>query len=88
MAGGGYVMPANSGQMKFLTDMKDACIANGRDTAVLLLAYTTAPEAQYPGQLIQAIELLRYLIETEKRDPANVCFEILIEASESSTHSL
>ncbi|KAF2809012.1 alpha/beta hydrolase fold protein-like protein [Mytilinidion resinicola] len=70
--GGGYVLPANAGQMKFLADMKDACIAAGRDTAVLLLAYTTAPEAKYPTQLTQAIELLTHLIETEKRDPANI----------------
>lgn len=73
LTGGGYVLPANAGQMKFLAEMKDACIAAGRDTAVLLLAYSTAPEAKYPTQLTQAIELLTHLIETEKLDPANVC---------------
>ncbi|KAF2803120.1 uncharacterized protein BDZ99DRAFT_512225 [Mytilinidion resinicola] len=49
--GGGYVLPGNAGQMKFLIDMKDACIDAGRDTAILFLAYTTAPEAKYPTQL-------------------------------------
>ncbi|KAF2189098.1 alpha/beta hydrolase fold domain-containing protein [Zopfia rhizophila CBS 207.26] len=70
--GGGYVIPANTGQMQYLLDMKDSLIAQGSDTAVVFLAYSLAPEAIYPTQLKQAVELLRYLIETEGRDPSNI----------------
>ncbi|OCK80495.1 alpha/beta hydrolase fold domain-containing protein [Lepidopterella palustris CBS 459.81] len=70
--GGGYVMPATSGLMQYLTDMKDSLVAQGSDTAVVLLAYTLAPEASYPTQLKQGVELLRYLIETENRNPSNI----------------
>ena len=65
-------MPATPTLFQYLVDMKDTLIAQGTDTAVLVLAYTLAPEAHYPTQLKQAIELLRHLIETEKRDPSNV----------------
>lgn len=67
--GGGYVMSATPALFQYLID---TLIAQGTDTAVLVLAYTLAPEAHYPTQLKQAIELLRHLIETEKRDPSNL----------------
>ncbi|ORY15269.1 alpha/beta hydrolase fold domain-containing protein [Clohesyomyces aquaticus] len=70
--GGGYVIPANAGQMQYLSDMKDALIAQGTDTAVVLLAYDLAPESKYPTQLKQAVELLRYLIETQGRSPSDI----------------
>lgn len=72
ITGGGFVIPASAVQMSYLKDMKDALIAQGTDTAVLVLAYTLAPEAHYPTQLKEAVELLRHLIEVENRDPSNV----------------
>lgn len=38
----------------------------------LLLGYTCAPEAQYPGQLCQAVELLDHLITKEGRKPSDI----------------
>jgi acetyl esterase/lipase len=40
--------------------------------SILLLAYDLAPEHTYPTQLKQAIELLRYLVETNGRDPSDL----------------
>lgn len=37
-----------------------------------MLAYTLAPEAEYPTQLCQAAELLHYLINTEHRSPSSL----------------
>lgn len=38
----------------------------------ILLGYTCAPEAQYPGQLCQAAELLDHLITKEGRKPGDI----------------
>ncbi|KAF2111572.1 Alpha/Beta hydrolase protein [Lophiotrema nucula] len=66
--GGGYVLSATPGHLQMLADIKDSV----PDTAVLLLAYDLAPEHTYPTQLRQAIEVLRYLVETEGRDPSHI----------------
>ncbi|KAF2468919.1 alpha/beta hydrolase fold domain-containing protein [Lindgomyces ingoldianus] len=70
--GGGYVIPANAGQMQYLMEMKDSLIAQGSDTAVVFLAYDLAPEFKYPTQLKQAVELLQYLVETQGRNPSDI----------------
>lgn len=44
----------------------------GPNVAVVILAYTLAPEAVYPTQLRQAVELLRYLLETQGRNPTDI----------------
>lgn len=44
----------------------------GPHVSALLLAYDLAPEAPYPAQLRQAVEFLRYLIETEHRNPSDL----------------
>lgn len=65
-------MPCTPGHLQYLTDMKDTLVAQGSDVAVLLLAYDLAPEHKYPTQLRQAIECLRYLIETTGRSPSDI----------------
>ncbi|KAL6704309.1 hypothetical protein ACN47E_008373 [Coniothyrium glycines] len=67
--GGGYVLPCGPGHMLWLDDLQKSL---GPDVAALLLAYDLAPEHKYPTQLRQATELLRYLVETEGRSPADL----------------
>ncbi|KAF2790675.1 alpha/beta hydrolase fold domain-containing protein [Melanomma pulvis-pyrius CBS 109.77] len=70
--GGGYVMPCGPGHMQYLLSLKDTLVAQGTDAAILLLAYDLAPEFKYPTQLRQAVEVLRYLVETEGRNPSDL----------------
>ncbi|KAJ4362383.1 hypothetical protein N0V83_010476 [Neocucurbitaria cava] len=67
--GGGYVMPCGPGHMLWLDDLRKSL---GPDVAAVLLAYDLAPEHKYPVQLRQAVELLRYLVETEGRSPSDL----------------
>ncbi|KAF2633067.1 alpha/beta-hydrolase [Macroventuria anomochaeta] len=67
--GGGYVLPCTSGHLLWLDDL---CQNLGQEVSVLILAYDLAPESAYPTQLRQAVELLRYLTETEGRNPADI----------------
>ena len=43
------------------------------DFAVAFLSYSLAPTAQYPVQLAEAVDLLRYLTYDEGKDPSKVC---------------
>ncbi|KAF2734486.1 alpha/beta-hydrolase [Polyplosphaeria fusca] len=70
--GGGYVVSLVPAHFDYLAEIKDALVAQGSDTAVLFLAYDLAPEHPYPTQLRQGVEVLRYLIENEGRDPSNI----------------
>jgi acetyl esterase/lipase len=70
--GGGYVMPCGPGHMQFILTLKDTLITQGTDAAILLLSYDLAPEHAYPAQLKQAVEVLRYMIETEGRSPSDL----------------
>ncbi|KAJ4356585.1 uncharacterized protein N0V89_004620 [Didymosphaeria variabile] len=70
--GGGYVVAATPGHFQYLVDMKDTLNAQGSDTAVLFLAYGLAPENIYPTQLTQAVEVLRYLVQTTGRIPSDI----------------
>jgi acetyl esterase/lipase len=67
--GGGYVMPCGPGHQLWLNDLQTSL---GPDVSALLLAYDLAPEHKYPAQLMQAVELIRYLVETEGRNPADI----------------
>jgi acetyl esterase/lipase len=62
-------MPCGPGHQLWLNDLQNSL---GPDVSALLLAYDLAPEHPYPAQLKQAVELLRYLVETEGRDPSNL----------------
>ena len=67
--GGGYVMPCGPGHQLWLNDLQKSL---GPSVSALLLAYDLAPEHTYPTQLKQAVELLRYLVETEGRSPSDL----------------
>jgi acetyl esterase/lipase len=62
-------MPCGPGHMVWLDDLQKSL---GPDVSALLLAYGLAPEHTYPTQLKQAVELLRHLVETEKRSPSDL----------------
>jgi acetyl esterase/lipase len=62
-------MPSGPGHQAWLNDLQTSL---GPDVSALLLAYDLAPEHPYPAQLKQAIELLRYLVETEGRNPSDL----------------
>ncbi|KAF5846461.1 hypothetical protein GGP41_003855 [Bipolaris sorokiniana] len=67
--GGGYVLPAGPGHILWLDDFQKSL---GPDVSALLLAYDVAPEAKYPTQLKQAVELLDYLVYTQGRSPSDL----------------
>jgi acetyl esterase/lipase len=67
--GGGYVLPCSPGHLLWLDDFQKAL---GPDVSALLLAYDLAPEAKYPAQLKQGVELLHHLVHTEGRNPADL----------------
>ncbi|EON69714.1 hypothetical protein W97_08974 [Coniosporium apollinis CBS 100218] len=70
--GGGYVLPAVKALLEYLYAFQQEANSDGHSVSVLMLAYTLAPEGQFPTQLKQAVELMRYLFETEKRSPSNL----------------
>lgn len=44
----------------------------GPGVSILLLAYSVAPEAKYPTQLKQAVELLHHLVHAQARNPSDL----------------
>ncbi|KAI1354787.1 alpha/beta-hydrolase [Xylaria sp. FL0043] len=68
--GGGYVYPATT-QLQWCWDLKERS-ALGTDFAVAFLAYSLAPAAQYPVQLSEAVDLLRYLTDKKGKDPSKI----------------
>ena len=58
-------------QLELLWDIKKSLTSH---LTICLLSYTLAPEAQYPVQLQQAIDLLRCLVVDGGRKPENVRF--------------
>ncbi|POR35140.1 Lipase/thioesterase family protein [Tolypocladium paradoxum] len=70
--GGGFCLPANIGYFKFWAQLIKSSRAAGKDVAVFALTYTLAPHAQYPTQLTQAVEALRYILTQTHCCPARV----------------
>lgn len=72
--GGGYTQPANEGNFHHLGGLiKDLNGDESRPSvAVLMLAYTLAPEAVYPTQLREAAVVLAHLIQNTGRSPSNI----------------
>lgn len=70
--GGGFCLPANSGYFRFWDSIIKDASAAGKGLAVFAVAYTLAPCAQYPIQLVQSVEALRYILTQHNRTPANV----------------
>jgi acetyl esterase/lipase len=72
--GGGYTQPATEGYYQYCTRLVKDLNASGKTTevAVLVLAYTLAPEAIYPTQLHEAATVVSYLLNSTGRSPADI----------------
>lgn len=46
--------------------------STGKSLAVFVLTYSLTPHEQYPTQLIQAVEALRYILKSPRRHPAQI----------------
>jgi acetyl esterase/lipase len=62
-------MPCGPGHILWLDDFQKSL---GPDISALLLAYDLAPEAKYPTQLKQGVELLHHLVHTQGRSPSDL----------------
>lgn len=65
-------MPAAPSYFEFLLETIRALNEDGHDVAVFFLRYTLTPHAQYPTQLRQAVEALRYIVNETGRSPADI----------------
>lgn len=70
--GGGFAMSANIAYFKFLAKVVDDARSLGKDVAVFLVAYSLAPDAQYPIQLTQSVAALRHILVDTGRTPSQV----------------
>ncbi|KAL4958756.1 putative 6-hexanolactone hydrolase [Aspergillus stella-maris] len=73
--GGGFILPAVPGHFTFLSSLIAELNKNGHDVAIFFLSYTLSPPTAYPTQLRQAIEALRYILNTDQgtgRSPSDV----------------
>ncbi|TVY13587.1 putative alpha/beta hydrolase [Lachnellula arida] len=73
--GGGYTQPCTPQHMQYfhrlVTDLNK--LSDGTPSiSVLLLAYTLAPEAQFPIQLKQAVSMLSYLLNEAGKSPMDI----------------
>lgn len=76
--GGGYTQPCTIEHMQYLNrlvkdinkDLSDSTASTS--ISVLLLAYTLAPEVQFPEQLKQASTMLSHLLHGGKRASSNI----------------
>lgn len=75
--GGGYVLGASPGHLKWLFDLqRDLSSAAGKkggsSVSVVMPAYTLAPEGQYPLQMQQGVESLKWLLTDLGKKPSDV----------------
>ncbi|CAO2649688.1 Nn.00g009800.m01.CDS01 [Neocucurbitaria sp. VM-36] len=72
--GGGYTQSANEGNFQYLERLvKDLNSESGcRSVAVIVLAYTLAPEATHPTQLREAVTVLSHLITKTGRSASDI----------------
>lgn len=71
--GGGYVVPATPAHVQWCYDLGKALSEKqGRSVSCVFPSYTLAPEAQYPTQLVQAIECVDMLVNKMGKKPSNV----------------
>ncbi|KAK2807028.1 hypothetical protein FQN50_005602 [Emmonsiellopsis sp. PD_5] len=70
--GGGFALPANMGYFQFFAQVIKHMQQRGKPLAVFFATYTLTPHAVYPTQIRQAVECLRYILETTGREPGNV----------------
>ncbi|KAG6000459.1 hypothetical protein E4U21_005413 [Claviceps maximensis] len=70
--GGGFNLPATDGHFKFMMRFIKSRPSTKPSLSIFFLEYTVAPAGQYPTQLTQAVEALRYLINTTHRSPSSI----------------
>ncbi|OJD12732.1 hypothetical protein AJ78_06710 [Emergomyces pasteurianus Ep9510] len=70
--GGGFALPANMGYFRFFSRIIADMRKEGKPLAVFCPTYTLTPHAVYPTQIRQAVECLRYILDTTGREPGNV----------------
>ncbi|OGM44054.1 hypothetical protein ABOM_007794 [Aspergillus bombycis] len=68
--GGGFCLPANMGYFKFCERL--VASHHVKDLTIFFLEYTLAPHAQYPTQIVQAVDALRYIVTQAHRRPGHV----------------
>ncbi|MCJ1237525.1 hypothetical protein MMC14_005511 [Varicellaria rhodocarpa] len=67
--GGGYALPPTRGHYAFPYELVEK---KATDAAVLMLDYTLTHAESYPHQLIQAVDMLRYAINSLGKHPSNI----------------
>lgn len=73
VAGGGYALPGGIDQFLALHDLVETTKPpSGPNFAILFLDYDTTPQAKYPHQLSQAVQLLSYALINLKYSPENI----------------
>jgi acetyl esterase/lipase len=74
MHGGAYTQPAGTANFQYLARLIKGLNAQPgqRSVAVLMLAYTLAPEAIYPTQLREAAAVLAHLVTNTHRKPSDI----------------
>ncbi|OJJ57372.1 hypothetical protein ASPSYDRAFT_90664 [Aspergillus sydowii CBS 593.65] len=71
--GGNYYSPAHPAYFDYLNGIvKTVCRSIGNQFAVLVPPYTLAPHAKYPCQLREGLDVLRYLVEVEGKEPGKI----------------
>ncbi|KAG6027951.1 hypothetical protein E4U41_000811 [Claviceps citrina] len=70
--GGGFVMPASDGHVRFFMRFIQSRPKTRPSLSVFFLEYTLAPTASYPTQLTQAVEAVRHLVTATKRSPSSI----------------
>lgn len=72
--GGGYTQPASPGHLEYFYKLVQDMNAQPRPSsfAVVVLAYTLAPEARYPHQLREAAIMLSHLINDASKSPSKI----------------
>ncbi|KAL1603813.1 hypothetical protein SLS60_005404 [Paraconiothyrium brasiliense] len=76
--GGAFFQPATAGTFLYLQDqVHKVGKEKGKSVAALVVAYSLAPEATFPTQLLEGAAVLKHLLyasdaETKRREPRNV----------------
>ena len=87
--GGGYALSCSAGHFKWLFGVQTE-LAKAHSIATVVVAYTVSPKGQYPLQLKQAVESLRWLVQSEGRKPRDVSrhFTILTSSQRLSDNDI
>ncbi|KAK9427476.1 Alpha/Beta hydrolase protein [Lipomyces doorenjongii] len=70
--GGGYAMPGSEAHFTLLSQIISSATQLERSVAALVLQYDLAPAEQYPRQITQCVELLRYAITDLQKSPGQI----------------